>query len=167
MNLEQKLSVYITRYAPSRKKLVMYISKKTYALTHDQILSQIGYDESLMIDLWMRSFIAQGRGVTYIKQKLSLKMFEKADIEEAITRYSEELMSWDEYEKVIQDTIHQHQSRGKTTLQIRINLTQKYPYFRHEIESLLESSDDSENLQKEWTKITSKYNMDDRKEREK
>lgn len=60
MNLQLRLKNYITRYAPSREKLTSYLSKKK-APDIDSVLENIIYDEGLMCDMWIRTFIATGK----------------------------------------------------------------------------------------------------------
>ncbi len=60
MNLIPIIANYITRYAPSEKRLRQYLAKKK-CYTIDEILEQIHYDETLMAQLWVKSFIAVGK----------------------------------------------------------------------------------------------------------
>lgn len=57
MNLKLRIANYISRYAPSRKKISAYLTKKK-CLHIEAFLSDIGYDESLMCDLWMKTFMS-------------------------------------------------------------------------------------------------------------
>ena len=167
MNLEQKITDYITRYIPSRKKLEWYIARKSYALIPSEVITKIGYDESLMIDIWMRSFISMGKWERMIRQKLLLKAFKKEDIERSIQSHADEIYNWSEYESNIEEKIENLHARGKTKMQIGILLIGAFPYFRSEIEELLSGVEDWGNLQKEWTKLKRKYNVSDRKEQQK
>ncbi len=167
MNLEQKIADYITRYIPSRKKLEGYIARKSYALIPSEVLREIGYDESLMLDIWMRSFISMGKWERMIRQKLLLKGFGKEDIERTIQTHADEIYNWSEYESKIEEKIENLRSRGKSKMQIGVLLIGAFPYFRTEIEELLSGIQDQGNLQKEWTKLQRKYNVSDRKEQQK
>jgi hypothetical protein len=61
MNLSLRLANYISRYAPSRKKVTAYLLKKN-CQDPGVLLTENGYDESMMADMWMRSFITLGKG---------------------------------------------------------------------------------------------------------
>ena len=60
MNITLRLANYISRYAPSRRKILTYLGKKN-CQDPERILRDNGYDESLMCDMWMRSFLALGK----------------------------------------------------------------------------------------------------------
>ncbi len=60
MNITLRLANYISRYAPSRKKVTTYLTRKN-CLNPSQLLSDTGYDESMMADMWMRSFVSLGK----------------------------------------------------------------------------------------------------------
>ena len=60
MNITLRLANYISRYAPSRRKLITYLEKKNCQNSED-LLEQNGYSESLMCDMWMRSYVALGK----------------------------------------------------------------------------------------------------------
>lgn len=60
MNVTPRLANYISRYAPSRKKVISYLEKKNYP-SPVALLDEISYSESLMCDMWMRSFVSLGK----------------------------------------------------------------------------------------------------------
>ncbi len=94
MNIRLRLANYITRYAPSRRKISAYLTKKKCE-TIPEILLEIGYDEELMIDIWMRSLLSTGKGRREIITKLSKKEFPKDLIEEKVTLAEEDIMDWE------------------------------------------------------------------------
>ena len=59
MNLLLRVSNYISRYAPSEKKLTEYISKKKPTFPISDFLKEIGYSEAMMLDMWMRTFLSR------------------------------------------------------------------------------------------------------------
>jgi hypothetical protein len=73
MNLLLRVSNYISRYAPSEKKLTEYISKKKPTFPISAFLDEIGYSEVLMIDMWIRTFLVRGSGIREIQMKLYKK----------------------------------------------------------------------------------------------
>jgi hypothetical protein len=73
MNLLIRVSNYITRYAPSEKKIREYISKKNHTLDTLAFLEEIGYSEPMMCDMWIRTFLASSRGEYEIREKLKKK----------------------------------------------------------------------------------------------
>lgn len=60
MNIHLRLANYISRYAPSRAKIGEYLAKKNIQ-NPDTILAEIGYNEDMMLDAWMRTFINTGK----------------------------------------------------------------------------------------------------------
>jgi hypothetical protein len=56
---------------------------------------EIGYDEELMIDIWMRSLLSTGKGRREIIIKLSKKEFPKDLIEAKVTLAEEDIMDWE------------------------------------------------------------------------
>lgn len=72
MNLPLRLQNYIARYAPSRKKIGEYLAKKN-CQNIDEILLQVGYNENLMMDMWMRTFLSLGKGSQDIRMKFLKK----------------------------------------------------------------------------------------------
>jgi hypothetical protein len=60
MNLTLRVANYMSRYAPSRAKITEYLGKKK-CQDIGAFLTEIGYDESLMIQMWMRTYITLGK----------------------------------------------------------------------------------------------------------
>lgn len=166
MNLQLRLANYITRYAPSRHRVVAYLEKKK-CQDIEAVLESIQYDESLMIDMWMRTMIALGKGRQEIAHKLIKKEFPKTLINEKIEASLHDIWNWSEYEPKIQRQTDMLIERGKSLPMVNRLLSQKYPYFRDGIKSLLSSYDDDDGLQKEIAKYRSRYDITDRQERQK
>ena len=59
MNIRLRLINYVTRYAPSKKKVVTYLTKKNVS-NIEELLIEVGYNEDIMCDIWFRSLIAIG-----------------------------------------------------------------------------------------------------------
>ncbi|MFZ2256216.1 MAG: hypothetical protein WAW59_00335 [Patescibacteria group bacterium] len=141
MNIQLRLSNYISRYAPSKKKVTGYLMKKKVE-NITELLSEMGYDESLMCDMWMRSFLSLGKGRREMYQKLFKKEFPKDMIEEKIALSDIEILDWDTHRTQIEYQIQTLLNRGKSTRIIAMTIIGKYPYFRDEITEYIESCDD-------------------------
>lgn len=87
MNIYARASHYMARYAPSKNRFLAYLEKKNVSYP-DEILTTIGYNEDVMLDAWMRTFINTGRPIFDIKIKLLNKKFEREDIEKKIEAFS-------------------------------------------------------------------------------
>lgn len=166
MNITLRVLNYITRYAPSEKKVRGYLAKKK-CQNIEEILQEIGYNESLMCDMWMRTFITTAKGKRDIIQKLTKKEFPKELILEKIEKNESEIMNWDEYERQIVHQRDTYLGRGKSKQFIMMTLASKYPYFRDNIREIVEAWDDASWLQKEVEKYRAKYNLSDPKEKQK
>ncbi len=166
MNISLRLANYISRYAPSRKRVTAYLEKKN-CQNPAELLSDNGYDESLMADMWIRSFVSLGKGKREMSMKLMKKEFPKEMIGDKIELFDSEIHDWEAHRSSI---IHQIQTlgqRGKSHRIISMQITGKYPYFRDEITELLTDRNDTDNLQKEVQKYKYRYNIEDKKIREK
>ena len=73
MNLSLRIANYIARYAPSQRKLDEYLTKKKFSGERAVLLREIGYTESLMLDMWMRTFLSRSIGERDIRMKLVKK----------------------------------------------------------------------------------------------
>lgn len=166
MNITLRLANYISRYAPSRRKILTYLSKKN-CQDPEGILKDNGYDESLMCDMWMRSFLALGKWKREIQLKLQKKEFPKELIQEKIELFDADIQDWESNRIAIQNQIQTLEQRGKSSRIIHNTIASRYPYFRDEITELLSESDDSDNLTKEVQKYKNRYNIADKKIREK
>ena len=166
MNIQLRLANYITRYAPSRKKVTAYLTKKKIE-NIDLLLEESGYDESLLCDMWMRSFMTLGKGERDIRQKLYKKEFPKEMIEEKISQFAGEINDWESHASQIQDQIDALIARGKSIRIVSMEIMGKYPYFRDEIGGYIEWVDDTTWLKKEVQKYKNKYNMADQSQKQK
>jgi SOS response regulatory protein OraA/RecX len=131
------------------------------------LLIENGYDESMMADMWMRSFIALGKGKREMSTKMAKKEFPKEMILEKLEALNTEIYDWESHRSSI---IHQIQTlkwRGKSSRIISMQVVWKYPYFRDQVNELLLEQDDTENLQKEVQKYKNRYNTRDPKEKQK
>lgn len=160
MNIQLRLANYITRYAPSHKKVTAYLSKKKIE-NIESLLEGFWYDESLLCDMWMRSFLALGKGERDIRQKLYKKEFPKEMIEEKIAQFTEEIADWSTHSTQIDFQIRALLARGKSIRTISMELVGKYPYFHDEILEIIGSLDDADWLKKEVQKYKNKYNTQD------
>lgn len=143
MNIQLRLSNYITRYAPSHKKVSTYLLKKKIE-NPNNLLSEMGYDESLMCDMWLRSFLSLGKGKREMYQKLLKKEFPKTMIEEKISLLEDEIADWSSHKNQIEHQIRTLLDRGKSLRIIGNLLVSRYPYFRDEILEYIENLDDGE-----------------------
>ncbi len=166
MNISLRLANYISRYAPSRKKVTAYLEKKN-CQNPAQLLADNGYDESMMADMWMRSFVSLGKGKREMSTKLMKKEFPKDLILEKIEAFDTEIHDWETHRSSIIHQIQTLEQRGKSRRIISMQLTGKYSYFRDEITELLTDQNDTDNLTKEVQKYKNRYNIDDKKIREK
>lgn len=74
MNLSLRLANYIARYAPSRARVVAYLEKKRCPQP-EALLMTCGYDEEMMLSMWMRTLVARGKSQREIERKLREKQF--------------------------------------------------------------------------------------------
>ncbi len=167
MNLKLRVGNYISRYAPSKKKLTEYISKKKPTFPILDFLDEIGYSEDMMIDMWMRTFLTRSTWERDIQIKLMKKWFSKDMILSKIRFSEEEIRDWTIHGREIESTIENLLKKGKSTQMIRMTLSQKYPYFRDEISELLLSLSDESGLIREIGKYRVKYNISIPSERQK
>ncbi|MBC7504002.1 RecX family transcriptional regulator [Candidatus Gracilibacteria bacterium] len=166
MNISLRLSNYISRYAPSRKRVTAYLEKKN-CQNPAQLLADNGYDESLMVDMWMRSFVSLGKGKREMSTKLMKKEFPKEIILEKIEAFDTEIHDWESNKTSVINQIQTLEQRGKSRRIISTLLNSRYSYFRDEITELLVEKNDTNNLQKEVQKYRNRYNTVDKKIREK
>lgn len=167
MNLIHRVSHYISRYAPSEKKLTEYISKKKPTLDIPKFLWELGYDETLMVDMWISTFLALGIGLWDMKMKLYKKRFPKILIESKLIENSSRIEDWSTHEQSIWGKIDDLLKKWKSIQIIQILLVGKYPYFRDNIKELLLWKSDLLWLEKDIEKYMKKYNISDPSERQK
>lgn len=166
MNITLRLANYISRYAPSRRKVMGYLEKKNCP-EPIHLLREHGYDESMMCDMWMRSFVALGKWKREMSIKLQKKEFPKEMILQKIEQYDTDIHDWEGNKDSILNQIRTLEQRGKSRRMISSLIVSRYSYFRDEIQELLWDSDDSGNLWKEVQKYKNRYNIEDKKIREK
>jgi SOS response regulatory protein OraA/RecX len=166
MNITLRLANYISRYAPSRRKVMGYLEKKNTPNIL-QLLTENGYDESIMCDMWMRSFVSLGKWKREMSMKLQKKEFPKEMILQKIEQYTADIHDWDSNRDSILNQIRTLEQRGKSRRMIASLIVSRYSYFKDEIQELLWDSDDSDNLEKEVQKYKNRYNIWDKKIREK
>lgn len=166
MNLNLRLANYITRYAPSRRRISSYLTKKKCEDISTK-LAEIGYDEVLMIEMWMRTFVSSGKGEREMRMKLMKKEFPKILIDEKLLEFDIDIHDWEGNREPIERQISTLLARGKSRRMIFSLLIGKYPYFRDELEWVLEDQDDTAGLQKEVEKYLRKYDITNPNERQK
>lgn len=165
MNIALRISNYISRYAPSEKKLFSYLEKKKFQGNIDILLEEIGYSESLMCDMWIRTFLSLSKWYREIERKLLVKWFGKDIVKEKLSLSLEEIQDWGNHRNSLEWQITTLQRKGKSNRIIAITLIGKYPYFRDEISLLLEDLDESDWMKKEIEKYLSKYDIHNPKEK--
>ncbi len=158
MNWISRVAPYITRYAPSEKRLRQYLSKK-YCQDIDGVLSSIHFDETLMGDMWMRTFVSIGKWEQEIKLKLQKKEFSPETILNLMDKFAYEVHDWESNRHAIEYQMHTLESRGKSKQAIKNLLGTKYRYFRDEIVLLLEWMTDDSQLTKEIERYLPRYNI--------
>lgn len=158
MNLLLRIGNYITRYAPSREKITLYLQKKK-CQNPEQFLQEIGFDEKIMIDVWFRTFISLGKSERDIRLKLLKKGFDKSLIQESLDVYIEQMYDWGLYEEKIKQQIDSLLQRRKSLQAISALLYSRYPYFREEISQFLEEKVDDAAIQAEIERYLKKYDV--------
>ncbi len=167
MNLTLRVANYISRYAPSKKKLTEYISKKKPTFPISDFLIEIDYSEDMMIDMWMRTFLARSIWEREIQMKLIKKWFSCEMIAAKIKASRGEIRDWRSYQREIETMINDFTRKWKSIQIIRMTLSWKYPYFRDEISEILEWASDDAGLIREIEKYKSKYNLSNLSEKQK
>lgn len=166
MNFTLRVANYIARYAPSEKKLREYLTKKR-CQNIDLLLSEYGYDENLMIRLWIRTFVSTGVSLRVAQRKLFLKWFPKDLIESTLESVTPEFQDWASISPSVIARIETLRSRKKSRSHIRIELVWLYPYFRDEIDTILSEMTDQSNLQEQIDIYRRKYDIRDQSQRKK
>jgi SOS response regulatory protein OraA/RecX len=167
LNLLLRVSNYITRYAPSERKLREYIEKKKPTFHTTDFLIEIWYDEGMMCDMWIRTFLSSSRGEREIREKLQKKWFPRDMIEAKVRDSQSDIQSWETHAREIESRIDQLLRKWKSRKIIEMTLSWKYPYFRDEIRSLLEWKTDTHWLEREVERYVSKYDISDFSDRQK
>lgn len=157
MNILLRLANYITRYAPSEKKLSEYLKKKKWQWDMDEFFHSLGYSEDLMLKMWMSTFLARSSSEREITMKLIKKWFPKEKIENLRESYHDAIRSWQDHAWRIISERDKLLARGKSRQMVTLTLAGKYPYFRDEITELMWKSSDTNNLRELIEKYSRKY----------
>lgn len=125
--------------------------------------------EERTVDGLVRMYAEQSKTRPYIEQKLKLKKFGEDIIATTLDSYQESFISWPAYEQVINRKMTDYIRKNKSRKYIAGILIQKYPNFKNEITALLDEffPDEIGAVQEEFGKLSGKYDMTDRKERQK
>lgn len=99
--------------------------------------------------------------------KLQKKEFPKEMILEKLELFDRDIHDWESNKNAIINQINTLEQRGKSRRMIVSLMISRYTYFRDEIQEFLAESDDSDNLEKEVQKYKNRYNIEDKKIREK
>lgn len=159
--LRTRIEKYIARYAPSKKRLFEYIWK-----LHLSTLEGIEYNEELMLRMWIKSYLALGKDRHYIEMKLLLKWFVKSDIVATLIEFDDVFFDWNNFQWVLSQKVQSMVRLWKSKQRILFDLSAKYPNFKKEIQWLMmDFEDDTWNLKKEFQKIQSRYNMQDKNDK--
>ena len=163
---ESRVLNYISRYAPSKSKILTYLDK-IWVEEKEYFLLSIWYEESMMGDMWMRTFLSLSKGEREITQKMIKKWFSKEFVREKLEAYEDEFRNWDDHRSNIVNKIDILRTKSKSKRVIAMLLMQAYPYFKEEIISLIEGLQEWDVLQKEVQKYKNRYNLDDFSQRQK
>lgn len=167
MNLPLRIANYISRYAPSKKKLIEYISRKNPTFPISDFLKESWYTEELMLDMWIRTFLTRSTGEKEIQLKLLKKGFSKEMISKKIEQYHEEIHDWQNQRQDIESRIENLIKKGKSSQSITMLFGTRYPYFRNEIQEFLSSQSDQWWLIREIQKYKTKYDISHSSEKQK
>ncbi len=86
---------------------------------------------------------------------------------EKIEAFDSEIHDWEMHRSSVMHQVATLEQRGKSRRIIAMQITGKYPYFQDEIAELLIDQNDTENIWKEVQKYRNRYNIEDKKIREK
>lgn len=167
MNLPLRIANYISRYAPSKKKLIEYISKKNHTFPIFDFIQEIWFSEDLMLDMWIRTFLSRSIGEKEIQIKLLKKWFPKEDVMNKLLQNQEEIRDWWNQKQDIESRIESLIKKGKSTQWICMIFGGKYPYFRDEIYTFLSTLSDKWWLIQEIEKYKLKYNLHNSSDKQK
>lgn len=167
MNFLLRIHNYIQRYAPSEKKLRKYLSMKNYTNNISTLLYEIHFDESVMCELWINSFIHSHKWEREIREKLLKKQFSPAVIDEKMEEHFLEIHAWENHKNELEIIINNLLNKGKSRKYISQSLAHKFPYFREELDHLISSKWDTPWLEREFGRYMRKYDISNRSEKEK
>lgn len=166
MNITLKVSQYIARYAPSHKKICEYLEKKKVS-EPKKFLQEIWYNEDIMLEMWIRTFINMGKWEKEMMRKLLLKWFSREKILWKISEWYQEITNWENIRPHIVRSAENKLQKWKSLFVLQMEYIQKYPYFKEKIIELFCDYDDSLGLQKEIEKYRKKYNINILSEKQK
>lgn len=124
------------------------------------MLSDIGYEEGIMCDIWIRSLLSLAHGKQEIYQKILKKEFPKDMIYQKMLLLEDEISDWEMHRATIEQKMQTLLNRGKSLGVIRRLFISRYPYFSQYITEYLEKLDDTCWLEKEVQKYKNKYNIE-------
>lgn len=164
---------YAMRYFPSLRKLRESLMEKSFnnevlvASVMEEMTAYIS--EERIVDGLVRMYTEQSKTRPYIEQKLKLKKFWEDIIMSTLESYRDSFISWTAYEPVITRKMNDYLGKNKSKKYIIGTLTQGYPNFKNEINTLLNdvTPDETEAIQMELAKLSGKYDITSRKERQK
>lgn len=159
MDIYSRITRYITRYAPSEKRLRMYISRNIASQDISYILAKVCYSEIFMCNLWLQTLVSFGVSEQEIYRKLQKKWFPKNKIQQWITDFIADIRDWDMHKARIEFQIDQYIGKWKSKTHTRNVLMKKYPYFRDKIDELMRQKTDTSWLEKEIEKYLLRYDI--------
>ncbi|EKD30375.1 MAG: hypothetical protein ACD_78C00073G0003 [uncultured bacterium (gcode 4)] len=164
---------YAMRYFPSLAKLREALMKKSANAEPlvNIIMAEMGQYicEERTVDGLVRMYTEQSKTRPYIEQKLKAKKFQIDIIETTLEAYGDTFTSWNNYENTITRKIQDFLIKNRSRRYISGALTGKYPNFKQEIYSLIETlcPDESGSIQCEFEKLSRKHDANNPKERQK
>lgn len=164
---------YAMRYFPSLAKLREALMKKSAANQPlvETVMKEMGQyiNEERTVDGLVRMYTEQSKTRPYIEQKLRAKKFQLSIIETTLEAYRETFTSWNNYENTITRKIQDFLTKNRSRRYISGTLTIKYPIFKQEIASLIETlcPDETEAIRSEAEKLSRKHDASNPKERQK
>ena len=121
---ESRVLNYISRYAPSKSKILTYLDK-IWVEEKEYFLLSIWYEESMMGDMWMRTFLSLSKGEREITQKMIKKWFSKEFVREKLEAYEDEFRNWDDHRSNIVNKIDILRTKSKSKRVIAMLLIEK------------------------------------------
>lgn len=133
-----------------------------------KVMAEMGQyiSEERTVEWLVRMYTEQSKTRPYIEQKLRAKKFQKEIIETTIESYRESFTSWNNYENVVTRKIRELLQKNRSLRYIRGTLIQRFPNFKNEISSLIDTlcPDETEAIRTEFEKLAKKYDSTNLKE---
>jgi|GEM_PF-6524438 len=164
---------YAMRYFPSLAKLRESLMKKSAnnTILVNTVMAEMGQyiNEERTVDGLVRMYTEQSKTCPYIEQKLRAKKFQIDIIETTLEAYGDTFTSWNNYENTITRKIQDFLTKNRSRRYISGALTGKYPNFKQEISSLIETlcPDETGSIRSEFEKLSRKHDRNNPKERQK